>query len=270
MIINKKNEYNRNDKIKVICDICGLENNILYWYYSKKYIEPNYICRSCTKLNKQVEIMPNIDKNEIIENNKNNICNICKVKFPNNKNLIFHIVNNHNIKIKNYYDTYHRRNKEGVCKICGKTTYFRSWRLGYNETCSNKCNGQYNKNDKIMAANIQIHNRYKEIFANKNIHENFKKYKNAVMVLTKKNRIYLLNLWNGTDYYDGEYIKNNFTLKYLDNKYPSIDHKISIYYGFVNKISIDFIGSLNNLCFTKRIHNIKKHIKCEKEYLCNI
>jgi hypothetical protein len=69
----------------------------------------------------------------------------------------------------------------------------------------------------------------------------------------------LLESWDGYDFYDGEYIKNNFQLHYFDNKYPTIDHKISIYDGFISGISPVEISNIKNLCFTKRITNIIKN-----------
>jgi hypothetical protein len=63
--------------------------------------------------------------------------------------------------------------------------------------------------------------------------------------------------------YDDEYIKNNFILNYLDDDYPTIDHKISVYYDFINKISAEDIGNIDNLCITKRIYNCIKNKKCE-------
>ena len=84
-------------------------------------------------------------------------------------------------------------------------------------------------------------------------------YKNKVRSLTRKN-VNLLE-WDGKDYYDSEYIKENFSLHHLDNNYPTIDHKISIFDGFMNNIPIDAIASIDNLCWTKRIINITKNKK---------
>lgn len=64
--------------------------------------------------------------------------------------------------------------------------------------------------------------------------------------------------WDGKDYYDDEYIKEYLLLPYGNKKYPTIDHKISIYYGFINNISPDEIGKLENLYITKRTINSKK------------
>jgi hypothetical protein len=86
-------------------------------------------------------------------------------------------------------------------------------------------------------------------------------YKTDVRRLTKHN-IKLLD-WDGTDFYDGEYIKNNFNIYHLDSNYPTIDHKISIYEGFLKNMSIEVISSVDNLCWTKRIINITKNKKSE-------
>ena len=67
--------------------------------------------------------------------------------------------------------------------------------------------------------------------------------------------------WDGTDFYDNEYIKDNFNLGYNHNGYPTIDHKTSIFDGFVNNIPIEVIASVDNLCWTKRIINITKNKK---------
>lgn len=83
---------------------------------------------------------------------------------------------------------------------------------------------------------------------------------------TKALKEKILKKWNGYDFYDKEYIKDNFNLNCNDNRYPNIDHKISIFYGFKNDINVDEIASINNLCITKRLHNIKKNIKTDKEY----
>ncbi len=84
------------------------------------------------------------------------------------------------------------------------------------------------------------------------------KYKNIVRTQTLKNKKFLLEQWNGYDYYDNEYIKNNLNLHYFDDSYPTIDHKIPIYYGFLNKMKSEEISDISNLVFTKRIINIKK------------
>lgn len=84
-------------------------------------------------------------------------------------------------------------------------------------------------------------------------------YKREVRYLTRKN-IKLIN-WNGFDFYDNEYIKDNFNLNCYMDKYPTIDHKISIYEGFIKKIPAEDIAGIENLCWTKRSTNRSKSNK---------
>jgi len=85
------------------------------------------------------------------------------------------------------------------------------------------------------------------------------RYKTEIRRITRHN---IKNLeWDGTDYYDNEYIKENFSLHHLDSNYPTIDHKTSIFDGFVNNIPIEVIASVDYLCWTKRIINITKNKK---------
>lgn len=86
----------------------------------------------------------------------------------------------------------------------------------------------------------------------------YKKYKNEVDRITNFNKKKLIDNWDGLDYYDNELIKDNFNLHYNNMNYPTIDHKFSIIYGFKKGLSTEFIGSVDNLCFTKRRLNLEK------------
>jgi hypothetical protein len=92
----------------------------------------------------------------------------------------------------------------------------------------------------------------------------FKKYFRAVWRITKRNKKQMLEHWNKKCYYTNEEL--SFDVYYNNNEYPSIDHKTSIYYGFINNISSEIIGSIENLCICSRIINTKKGILCEKEF----
>lgn len=97
--------------------------------------------------------------------------------------------------------------------------------------------------------------------------KDFELYKNKVYLLTKKNKSKLLETWDGLDYYDGEYIRDNFSLPYHDKYYPTIDHRTSIFEGYKNGISVETIAALDNLCFTKRFINSKKYNQIEKNFI---
>jgi hypothetical protein len=85
--------------------------------------------------------------------------------------------------------------------------------------------------------------------------------------LTERNRKFLLEKWDGIDYYDGEYIKDNFNLSHTDPLFPTLDHKISIIYGFKNDIPLEDISKIENLCMTKRKINSSKSHNIESDFI---
>jgi len=86
-------------------------------------------------------------------------------------------------------------------------------------------------------------------------------YRRKVNNLTKRNKKELFENWNGYDFYDSEYIKDNLVLSWNSGKYPTIDHKISAYDGFKNGISPEEISKMENLCITKKSINSSKNRK---------
>ena len=94
----------------------------------------------------------------------------------------------------------------------------------------------------------------------------FRIYRRKIRYETDLLRQKLFEDWNGYDYYDNEYIKENFTLNKNHNNYPSIDHKMSCFYGFINGLDTTIISDISNLCITKRIINSKKSQLNEDEF----
>lgn len=94
----------------------------------------------------------------------------------------------------------------------------------------------------------------------------FQLYKKECVNITRKNKKELFEKWDGYDFYDNDYIKENLKLKFHDGLYPTIDHKFSMLYGFLNNIPTYIIGDLENLCITKRKINAKKHEMNEQEF----
>jgi len=91
-------------------------------------------------------------------------------------------------------------------------------------------------------------------------------YKKKVDSVTRKNKKKLLEDWNGLDYYDNEIIKSNFCYSHTHRFYPTIDHKVSVFYGFKNNIDPEIIGDIDNLCLTKRYLNCIKNKLIESEF----
>jgi hypothetical protein len=92
------------------------------------------------------------------------------------------------------------------------------------------------------------------------------KYRRLVRKLTSRNKKILFENWDGFDFYDGEYIKNNFKHDHSGPLYPTIDHKISVINGFKDNIDPETISSIENLCITKKTNNSSKSFLNEKEF----
>ena len=95
----------------------------------------------------------------------------------------------------------------------------------------------------------------------------YRKYRLEINRSLQRNKKIILDNWNGFDYYDNEYIKDNFSLSPKDRNYPHFDHKISVIYGFNNNLSTDIISNIDNICITKQHINGLKKGKCEKEFI---
>lgn len=64
-------------------------------------------------------------------------CLICGKNFDNSRKLSSHIRKEHGIEIKDYFDSYIEP-FEHVCKYCGKPLIFKSFVVGYTNTCGAK------------------------------------------------------------------------------------------------------------------------------------
>lgn len=123
-----------------------------------------------------------------------------------------------------------------------------------------KYNMFFNNVDKMLKTKIDR----KLIF---NSSEEWIRYKSDVKSITRKNKKSLYENWDGTDYYDGELIKGYLSNTHTHRFFPTIDHKISVYYGYINKIDPNIIGSIDNLCITKRFINSIKNSLIEEEFI---
>jgi hypothetical protein len=170
------------------------------------------------------------------------------------------------------------------CAVCSKEKkliyfkYLKNTELTDIYTCSNKCAMVKNQKTCMDRYGVLHQNQVKEN-VNKILDtkvkkglvsydfDDFKSYRRVVNNFTNKNKKTLFENWDGFDYYDGEFIKEYFKLDSNDRKYPSIDHKISVVYGYNNGIGPEEIASLQNLCLTKRKHNSFKSYLNELDYL---
>lgn len=106
----------------------------------------------------------------------------------------------------------------------------------------------------------------KKLVISENLLTEWEIYKKNVRKLTRRNLKRLYNDWDGFDYYDNENIKQYLGLSHTNRFYPTVDHKISTYYGFLNGIIEEEISKYENLCITKRYINSIKKTLIEEEF----
>jgi len=177
---------------------------------------------------------------------------------------------------------------DSKCDICGNDkniTYYRyleNIENGGIYCCSHKCaviKSKKTKLDKYGSENYN--NKYKRIKTNiekygcenyfstnifKKIQnqildedlDKWKLYKRKSRQIFRKIKTVIMENWDGYDHYDNEYIKDNLNLDFYHKNYPTVDHKISVYYGFMNNIPVDEINKIDNLVVTKRGINATK------------
>lgn len=69
-------------------------------------------------------------------------CEICGKELFDRNRLGIHLTRTHRVNLKDYYDTYLKQEKEGICLTCGKPTKFMNLSNGYRKFCCNSCIGQ--------------------------------------------------------------------------------------------------------------------------------
>ena len=223
-----------NNEVLVVCDNCGAEKYYRYQEYNKSLKTYNvYYCKLCAHLKNKRTCLERygVENASSLETTKK------KREETNLKNFgCVNVFQNEDIKKK----------------------LIETMLLKYNVT-------NPNKSDVILKKRKET-----RILNNKQIPDEllseYQLYCKKARNETEKYKNDLINNWNGFDYYDKEYIKENFNLNSNDLLYPNIDHKISIFYGFVNNIDYKIIGNIDNLCITKKKHNASKNKLTELEY----
>jgi hypothetical protein len=276
---------NSHIKIDTKCEICGCEKNIRYQDYNKNLKTLDYYCCKKCSIEKQKIILQekygvdnilklkeirekskltimtkygvdNISKSIIIKNKKKETClKNYNVEYPSQSQQIIEKMKTTNLE---KYNVNHY-SKTDECKEKMKTTNLERYGVEH-YTKTDECK------EKMKTTNLERYgvefysmcNTYKNIRCNKDKSQ-YDNYRLSVDRLSKKNIIIIFENWDGYDYYDNEYIKENFNLNPNHKNYPTIDHKISVHYGFINNISIEEISKLSNLCVTKRTINSSKN-----------
>jgi len=216
--------------VDVECDNCHKKIKKDYKSYNNCLINKNfYVCSDCR-----------FHKTKMTNNEKYGVDN---VSFLNNIKETIRIKSINNSDIRTV-----KREQTNIIKY----------------GCKNPFQNQQIINDNVIKSRItKIKNG--RIISDEYFNE-FELYKRYVNKLTYKNKKILIENWDGLDYYDGEYIKDNFKYDSRSSNYPTIDHKISIRYGYDNNIPVEQISSIDNLCITKKKINTSKYTKTEDEY----
>lgn len=245
------NHLTKGSKIKVNCKctFCHVEKYI-HWKDYIKYISLHnfYSCYKCCY--EKIKITNNI------KYNKNNTFEVDIFKEKSKNTLLKNIGYSHpmfsdTIKKKVYQTCYERHGY-----------YFYMQVENNRQLIKNKCLEEFGVDHISKYPPFQEKKKIKRIEKGTQIPDYmldpFFIYRRKVHNLTNKNKSILFENWNGYDYYDNTYIKNNIEIN--NGNYPSIDHKVSVYYGFKNNISEEVISDIENLCITKRSLNAKKGI----------
>jgi len=240
---------NSTTKINAKCDICGKEKEIQYRHYNRNIKNKKFfVCSlSCAQSKiKMTKLENHNDENYSgIEKRKQT----CKEKY--NNETFKNIEKQKKTNLKKYGVKFPIQNKDVQEKR--KQTWLEIYHVEHPM-----------KNDDIKMKSIKKSLKTKKEIGynitdkNKNEYLEYRKYANNFL---KRIRTKFLENWNGYDYYDNEYIKDNINLNSNDKNYPTLDHKISVFYGFNNNISIDEINSIENICVTKRSINSSKQQK---------
>lgn len=251
-------------KIDIKCDLCGLERNYIYQGYMK-YTKNNTIPYYCNKCN-SVRVKESFEKR--FGNGITNSMHVVEYRDRQKENLNKSLSRNVSEKRKNTNNL-----KYGTDTPC-QNLFIKSKLISSINSKSDEEKIETNKKreitclEKYGVCNVNLSDSILEkskktrIETNRQIPDEelteFRKYRKKVSSLTHKNKKILLEIWDGFDFYDGEYIRENFSLNKYDKSYPTIDHKYSVLNGFLNGIEPEVIAKIDNLCLTKRTNNSKK------------
>ena len=212
--------------IEAKCEICNTQKYIKYRVYNKNFEKDGYY--ACSVKCGLYKYRNTCNKNYGVDNYSKTID--CKEKI-----MITNLIR------------YGSKSPAGNEKVLKKMSLTNMKKYGV----ENVFKSEYFKSLQINNGRIVVDD----------LRSDFEKYRLLVKKSTRRNKEKLFENWNGFDYYDDEDISGNLNLEYNNIDYPTIDHKISIFNGFKNNIDPNFIGSINNLCITKRRINSSKGLK---------
>jgi hypothetical protein len=227
---------NSSVKVECLCECGNITKNSFQKFTQNYNRSKSYNCKSCNNITLKKTFLKEfgVDNPSKLEDINNKRKSTCLEKYGNEYAISCDMVKSKiNDTMIERYGGHQSRNKEIMNKII--------------------------KNSKITKIERGL------IIPDHKLSE-WELYRRNVRRITENNKNRLFESWNGIDYYDGEYIKDNFNLEHINISYPTIDHKISVIHGFKNNIPFEIIGDIKNLCITKRGNNSSKSGLTEDEY----
>lgn len=276
-------------KVNVICKLCNSENSITVQKYYSNFERNNkgyYSCFDCKNIEKEKTCLVKYGKKSFSQTDKFKESESKKWKGTKKGAEKGAKTNLQKYGVESYFQTERMRvmNREWMSseEFKKKTIETNLEKYGTDRFCKTELFKMIiTKNKDKIVKKIQsvFLEKYGvnwpskvELFVNKSLLtrekngniiprsklSDFQIYRKEVRNLTNKNKKKIFEIWDGYDYYDGEFIKGNFQFGPSHRLYPTIDHKISIMFGFMNDISVEQVSSIENLCITKRSINSYK------------
>ena len=164
-------QYLNTDPNAGLCKVCGKPTR--FYGFTKGYSQ--FCCLGCSNT-------WHAQHAETVELE----CQICHEKLKSTKGasnasvkLVSHLKKVHEIDGKTYYDTYIKKENEGICPVCGKETEFKSVTIGYLTYCSVSCTKTAQKqDDKSSLSKLMNARSVRELLTNiaNNIKEKYKNF----------------------------------------------------------------------------------------------
>lgn len=143
----------------------------------------------------------------------------------------------------------------------------------FQEIKKQTCLDKYGEDNYSKTSIYRKYNENKGIWIKTSDVKDFILYYRKVWAETRKFKKELFDKWNGRCHYTNEVLIDD-KKQYNHENYRTIDHKISVYRGFIDNIDYKIIGNIDNLCICSRRINIIKNKLTEQEFkklkLCRI
>lgn len=200
-------------------------------------------------------------------------CKLCNIKLKAPFCLGKHLVQKHNsvMSLQTYYDTFLKKTDEGHCIVCGNITNLKNIISGYHKHCSLKC-VQESKTVRIKKKNTSIKN-WGVPFPSQSLEVAKRQYvgrgfSEEEFEFIKDNltdfELYSRKVRQYSSRFKSKLFKLHDRCQYTNTLFSntvkrSLDHCMSVFYGFMNNIPIHIIGGIKNLKVVRFDLNISKN-----------